>query len=95
MRFRRRFLATAMLFVVAPANVLWAQELSSDTNSPAGNARSPAKKGGAKLETMEEGINAAAPADLSSSIGPKEPDWTGSYAGVHGGALNSTGRSNP
>jgi hypothetical protein len=89
MRFRIRVLIAAILFAVAPTFVVLAQDRSADTKSSSGNARSPVKKGVVKQEAKENGINASSPAD------PKEFDWSGSYGGIHGGALGSTGQSGP
>jgi hypothetical protein len=88
-RFHIRVLIAAILFAVAPTFVVSAQDRSADTKSFGGNARSPVKKGVVKQEAKENGIDTSPPAD------PKEFDWSGSYGGVHGGALGSTGQSGP
>ena len=95
MRFLMNFLIAAILFAAAPSYGVRAQELIVDTNSSAGNTRSPAKKGVGKQGAKGNGIHVSPPVDLSFDKEPKEFDWTGPYAGVHGGAFGSSGRSDP
>jgi hypothetical protein len=87
MRFLMNFLIAAILFAAAPSYGVRAQELIVDTNSSAGNTRSPAKKGGGKQGAKENGIHPSPPADLSFDKEPKEFDWTGLMPAFMAGRL--------
>ncbi len=94
-RFRICLLIPAILFAVPSPYGVWAQVRSADAKPSAHRAISPAKKTVAKQGGKENGISASPPADLSLGKGPKEFDWSGSYGGVHGGALGGAGRNIP
>jgi hypothetical protein len=96
MRFYLRILISVILFAAAPSSAsVWAQEPSSDAKSSADKARSAAKKDVVNPDTRAKGINDSQPADLSSGQAPKEFDWSGTYGGMHGGALGSNGQGGP
>jgi hypothetical protein len=96
MRFHFRILISVILFAAAPSNAsVWAQEPSSDAKSSADKARSEAKKDVVNPDSKAKGINDSQPADHSTGQAPKEFDWSGTYGGMHGGALGSTGQGGP
>jgi hypothetical protein len=96
MRVYVRILISVILFAAAPSSTsVWAQEPSTDTKSSADKARSPAKKDAVNQDTRAKGINEPKPAGLSTGQAPKEFDWSGTYGGMHGGALGSTGQGGP
>ena len=96
MRFYFRILISVILFAAASSNTsVWAQELSTDAKSSADKARSPAKKDAVNQDSGAKGINDSQPADLSTGQAAKEFDWSGTYGGMHGGELGSTGQGRP
>jgi hypothetical protein len=96
MRFHFRILISVILFAAAPSNAsVWAQEPSSDAKSSADKARSAAKKDVVNPDSKAKGINDSQPADHSTGQASKEFDWSGTYGGMHGGALGSTGQGGP
>ncbi|HEY8005864.1 MAG TPA: hypothetical protein VIE66_03440 [Methylocella sp.] len=85
MPFNFRILISAVLFAITPSGAaVLAQE----------QAAAPAKKGVITPDTRAKGINDSQPADLSSGQEHKEFDWSGTYAGMHGGTLGTPGHGN-
>jgi len=95
MRLCLLLLVAILPFVAGPSSAVRAQDLSVDAQSSAGNTWAPSKKSAAQQGAKGSGISAAPPIDPPSETEPQVLDWSGAYAGVHGGALSSPGRSNP
>lgn len=86
MPFHFRILISAIVFAITPFDAaVRAQE----------QAVPPAKKSVVTPDTRPKGINDSQPADLSFGQVHKEFDWSGTYAGMHGGTLGSTGQGGP
>ncbi len=77
-----RILISAILFAITPFGAaVRAQE----------QAAPPAKKGVVTPDARAKGIKDSQPAGLSSGQEHKEFDWSGTYAGMHGGTLGTPG----
>jgi hypothetical protein len=80
-----RILISAIFFAITPFGAaVRAQEQTAPQ----------AKKGVVTPDNRVKAINDSQPADLSSGQEHKEFDWSGTYAGMHGGTLGTPGHGN-